>query len=190
MFSVTNRSLRPATVYWPVLVTCHNFVTFGSERRAVSSFQLLSTPMFFLHPQLVVHSISHFRPAAIVFVRGFRSPLAYSISHSILHLAHYQFPSSRAMGTKQKCDNDKPVVHSPDALRILSCVPSFRAMATKQKCNGDKPVVHFSDTLRALLCSAIMKYGSAEVALHHVMETHDFSCSLLQQILSGLSIPF
>lgn len=90
-----------------------------------------------------------------MFVRGFRSSLAYSTSCGVLHHAH-SFPSHRAMATKQ---NDKLVVHS-------------------------------ADVLKALLSSATTSYNSAEVALLHIMKTHDFTESLLQQIMSGLSILF
>ena len=157
-----------------------------TERRLCFLLSTLSRMISFLHPQLVAHGVSQFRPAAIVFVQGFRSPLVYSISHGILPLAH-PFPSPRAMATKQKCDDDRPVGHSPDALSaLLSSVPSFRAVAT----NNNRPVLHSPDVLRAFLYSATMKYGSTEVALHHVMKTHDFTLSLLQEVLSGLSIPF
>lgn len=115
--------------------------------------------MSFIHPhvRLLAHRTAQFRPATIVFVRGFRSPLA--TSHGVSHYHSPKFPSPRAMATKRKCDDDKSVVHSPDALRTL-------------------------------LSSAIAKYGSAEVALLHIMNTHDFYISILQQILTGPPILF
>jgi hypothetical protein len=63
-------------------------------------------------------------------------------------------------------------------------------MATKQKCNDNKPLVHSDDALRTLLSSAITSYGSAEVALLHIMKTYDFNGNMLEQILTGLSVLF
>jgi hypothetical protein len=60
--------------------------------------------------------------------------------------------------------------------------PSPRAMATKQEHDGDKPVAQSPYALRTLLSSAITTYDSAEVALIHIMKTHDFDTSLLQEI--------
>ena len=61
-------------------------------------------------------------------------------------------------------------------------------MATKRKREDDKSVVQSVDALRALLSSFITNHVSAEMALLHMMEEHDFDLSLLQQILSGPSI--
>ena len=61
-------------------------------------------------------------------------------------------------------------------------------MATKRKREDDKSVVQSIDALRALLSSSITSHVSAEIALLHIMEEHDFDLSLLQQILSSKSI--
>ena len=79
-----------------------------------------------------------------------------------------------------------PVSHG--AFQLARSSP--RAINTKQKRDEDKPVVHFTHSLRTLLSSAITTYGSAEVALLQIMKTHDFSPSLLQWVLTGLSILF
>ena len=62
-------------------------------------------------------------------------------------------------------------------------------MATKRK-REDNPEVKSSDSLRKLLSSAITSYEVAEVALLRIMEEHNFSPSLLQQILNGSFILF
>ena len=62
-------------------------------------------------------------------------------------------------------------------------------MATKRK-REDNLEVNSPDGLRKLLWSAITSDASAEVALLHIMEEHDFSPSLLQQILTGPFILF
>ena len=81
-----------------------------------------------------------------------------------------------------------PVVASQGTMHLT--YSSNRAMAIKQKLNDDKPVVHSADALRTLLSSAITSYGSVEVALLHVMKTHDFNTSLLRRVLTGLFILF
>jgi hypothetical protein len=52
-------------------------------------------------------------------------------------------------------------------------------MATKRKREDDKPVVQSADALRKLLSSAITSHESAEIALLHTMEEHDFNLSML-----------
>jgi hypothetical protein len=83
--------------------------------------------MSFLHPHvcLLTHGIAHqFRPMSIVFVRGFRTPLdtSYGVSHCHSH-------SPQAMATKQKCEDNKPMVHSPDTLRTLlfSAITNYKS---------------------------------------------------------------
>jgi hypothetical protein len=56
--------------------------------------------------------------------------------------------------------------------------------------SDDKRIVHSADTLRTLLSDAITSHESAEVALLHIMEEHEFNLDMLQQILSGSSIVF
>ena len=63
-------------------------------------------------------------------------------------------------------------------------------MAIKRKHDDDKLVVHSANALRTLLSSAITRCDSVEVALLHIMKTHDFNISLLKQVLTGLSISF
>jgi hypothetical protein len=63
-------------------------------------------------------------------------------------------------------------------------------MAIKQKRDDDKPVVHSANALRTLLSSVITRYDSVEVALLHIMKTHDFNISLLKRVLTGLTILF
>ena len=63
------------------------------------------------------------------------------------------------MAAKRKRNDDVQVIHSADE---------------------DKQVVHSADALRTLLSSAITNYGSAEIALLHIMKTHDFDTDLLQ----------
>jgi hypothetical protein len=141
-----------------VLVTCHNFVTFAQYRCQIYRHLMLSMSMSYhalVRVRLLTHSLPPFRPAAIVFVRGFRSsPVA--ASHGAFQLAH---SSPRAMDTKQKHAEDKPVIYSAYALKTL-------------------------------MSSAITTYGSAEVALLHIMRTYDFSVSLLQGLLNSLCILF
>ncbi|KAF8493301.1 hypothetical protein F5888DRAFT_1618085 [Russula emetica] len=48
-------------------------------------------------------------------------------------------------------------------------------MATNRKRDDDKPVVHSTDDLRTLLSSAITSHDSAEIALLHIMKTHNFT---------------
>ena len=102
------------------------------------------------HALVLVHLLAHgVAPFRLVAIRGFWSnPVA--ASHRTMHRA---YSSHRAMAIKQKLDDEKPVVHSADALRTL-------------------------------LSSAITSYGSVEVALLHVMKTHDFNTSLLQRVLT------
>jgi hypothetical protein len=61
-------------------------------------------------------------------------------------------------------------------------------MATKRKREDGKSVVQSADALRELLSSSITNHVSAEIALLHIMEEHDFDLNMLQQILSGPSI--
>jgi hypothetical protein len=63
-------------------------------------------------------------------------------------------------------------------------------MDTKQKHAEDKPVIYSAYALKTLMSSAITTYGSAEVALLHIMRTYDFSVSLLQGLLNSLCILF
>ncbi len=63
-------------------------------------------------------------------------------------------------------------------------------MATKREHDDNKPVIHSPDALRAWLSSTITSYEAADVALRHIIETHDFKPGLLQQIFTGLSILF
>jgi hypothetical protein len=57
-------------------------------------------------------------------------------------------------------------------------------MVTKRK-REDNPEVNSSDGLWKLLSSAITSDGSAKVAPLHIIEEHNFSPSLLQQILTS-----
>jgi hypothetical protein len=64
-------------------------------------------------------------------------------------------------------------------------------MATKRKRDDDETVVNpAADSLREVLSSAIASHTSVEIALLHIMKTHDFNLSTLQQVLKGLSILF
>lgn len=123
----------------------------------ICAISMLSMSMSYhalVRVRLLTHRVPSFRPAATVFVRGFRSsPVAVS------HGAFLRTSSPRAMDTKQKHAEDKPVIHSAYALKTL-------------------------------MSSAITTYGSAEVALLHIMRTHDFSFSLLQGLLDSLCIIF
>ena len=117
--------------------------------------------MSFLHPQRLAHSVTQIFPAAIMLMQGFRmSPVA---AYSTSH-------------------------------RVLDLehgrFPPSRAMATNQKRDGDKIVVHSANALRTLLFSAVARYDSVEVALLHIMKTHDFNISLLKRVLTGLTILF
>jgi hypothetical protein len=58
-------------------------------------------------------------------------------------------------------------------------------MAPKRKFENDTPDIQSADDLQRLLSSTVKSYDSAEVALLHIMQEHDFSLSLLHQILSG-----
>jgi hypothetical protein len=58
-------------------------------------------------------------------------------------------------------------------------------MATNRKRNDDKPVINPVDSLRTVLFSAITSHPTAEIALLHMMKTHDFDMYALQQILRG-----
>ena len=62
-------------------------------------------------------------------------------------------------------------------------------MATNRQ-REDNPEVNSANSLRKLLSSAITNGASAEVALLLIMEEHNFSPSLLQQILTGSFILF
>ncbi|KAF8218698.1 hypothetical protein L208DRAFT_1449157 [Tricholoma matsutake] len=68
----------------------------------------------------------------------------------------------------------------------ISTVPCalLRPMAPKQKLENNKPDIQSADDLRRLLSSTVKSYDSTEVALLHIMQEHDFSLSLLHQILS------
>jgi hypothetical protein len=66
--------------------------------------------------------------------------------------------------------------------------PNTPPMATKRKCEDDKPMVQSAYALRALLYFSIFFHGSPEIALLHIMEEHNFSLRLLEEILSGPSI--
>ena len=79
-----------------------------------------------------------------------------------------------------------PVVVSHGVFRHVHSSP--RAMDTRQKHDDNKPVVHSAHTLRTLLSSAIRSYGSAEVALLHIMKMYGFSDSLLDRVLTSMSI--
>lgn len=63
-------------------------------------------------------------------------------------------------------------------------------MAIKRKREDPKSEIQSSDTLRALLSSAITDHVSAELALLHIMEEHNFHLHMLQQILRGPSTVF
>ena len=54
----------------------------------------------------------------------------------------------------------------------------------------DKPAIDTTDSLRAVLSSAIASHTSVEIALLHIMKTHDFNISTLQQMLKGPFIVF
>ena len=62
-------------------------------------------------------------------------------------------------------------------------------MAGKRQ-REDNSEVKAPDGLRKLLSSAIKSDASAEVALLHIMEEHNFSPNLLQQLLTGSFILF
>jgi hypothetical protein len=149
-----------------VLVTCHEFVT-SPRSDVLFHWYLISEMISFLHPQRVARGVAQVRSAGIVFVLGFRrSPVA-------------------AYSTAARPHLDLPVSDLPRCQ-----MPSPREMAIKQKREGDKLVVHSANALRTLLFSAMTRYDSVEVALLHVMQTHDFNISLLKRVMTGLSILF
>ena len=63
-------------------------------------------------------------------------------------------------------------------------------MVFKQKRDNDKPAVQSAEELKMLLSANITTYESAEIAILHLMKSHDFTLGLLQQILTGPSIHF
>ncbi|KAF8219873.1 hypothetical protein L208DRAFT_1337115 [Tricholoma matsutake] len=67
----------------------------------------------------------------------------------------------------------------------ISTVP--HALLPKRKVENDKPDIQSTDDLRRLLSSTVKSYDSAEVALLHIMQEHDFSLSLLHQMHQILS---
>lgn len=65
--------------------------------------------------------------------------------------------------------------------------PAF-CEALLQSCSFLHPEVNSPHNLRKLLSLAITSDASAKLAVHHIMEEHNFSPSLLKQILTGVFI--